>query len=133
VKLLLLFFLFCAAVLSAQAPAVAAQSEPRTGIGFRPDAAENGNLALRVGGALVIAVALALAALYGVRKFAPWLAAPAGRATKGGTLQLVESLRLSPRLNLLVVEFGAERILLASSEQGITVLARVAARGEPGA
>jgi flagellar biogenesis protein FliO len=96
-------------------------------IPFRGDPAENGSLALRVGGALVLAVALVVAAAYGVRRFAPGLALRATGVRQGGAVQVVDALRLAPRLHLFVVEFGNERVLIAHSEGAVTVVGRVPA------
>lgn len=101
-----------------------AHAQDRPGIGFRANAAESDASVLQVGGALLIVVALALVALYAARRFAPWLAAPAARQRGAAAARLVESVRLAPRMSLFVVEFGAERILLAYSEHGVTVVSR---------
>jgi flagellar biogenesis protein FliO len=96
-------------------------------IPFRSDPAENGELTWRVGGALALAVALVVAAAYGVRRYAPWLARAAGNARARGLVQVVDTLRVAPRLNLFVVEFGNERVLIAHSEGAVTIVGRAPA------
>lgn len=47
------------------------------------------------------------------------------RGAAGGRMQILETLRLEPRRALVLVRVGEEAFLLASSEQGLRLLARL--------
>jgi len=111
----------------AEAPSAA---QAPSAIQFKPEPPDSGGLALRVVGGLVLAAMLAAALVYGVRKFAPWVSVPVNRGAKG-SLRVVDSMRLTQKLTLFVVEFEADRILLAFSDRGVTVLSSTPAGGSP--
>ena len=100
-------------------------------IQFKPEGPESGGLALRVVGGLVLAAMVAAGVIYGLRKFAPWIPVPGSRTGKG-SLRLVDSMRLTQKLTLFVVEYEADRILLAFSDRGVTVLSSTPAGGRSG-
>ena len=64
-----------------------------------------------------------------------WILRRYGVAPRAGgtatSVRIVDTLRVGPRASLLVVQFGAQRILVAHGERGMRVLARERAPGEP--
>ena len=88
---------------------------------FKPDSSDTGSLAIRVAGGLIVAAMLACGVIYGLKRFVPWIAAPGAQAGKGN-VRVVEALRVTQKLTLFVIEFGADRILLAHTDHGVTVL-----------
>ncbi len=110
----------------AQTPGAAPQ-EPRA-IQFKPEGSESASLALRAVGGLVVAALLAGGIIYGVRKLAPWTSVPGTRTGKSA-VRVIESLRLTQKLTLFVIEFESDRILLAHSDHGLTVLATAPSAG----
>ena len=92
---------------------------------FKPEGPDAVGLSVRVVGALAAAALVALGAIYGLRRFAPWIAVPQAQPGEG-SVRVVESLRLTQRLSLFVIEFGADRILLACTDGGVTVVSSAA-------
>ena len=92
---------------------------------FKPEGPDAVGLSVRVLGALAAAALLAFGAVYGLRRFAPWIAVPRAQPGKG-SVRVVETLRLTQRLSLFVIEFGADRILLACTDRGVTVVSSAA-------
>lgn len=94
------------------------------GIPFRPEAAEGpsgGQWGWAIAVCVAVLAALVLLARNGtVRRL---LGAPsvAPDTTVNG-LRVMESVRLSPQVRLVTVEFGAQVLLLAVSGQGVTVV-----------
>jgi len=88
---------------------------------FKPDSSDTGSLAIRVAGGLIVAAMLACGVIYGLKRFVPWIAVPGAQAGKGN-VRVVEALRVTQKLTLFVIEFGADRILLAHTDHGVTVL-----------
>jgi len=94
------------------------------GIPFRPEAAEgpsNGQWGWAIAVCVVVlAVLVLLARQGGVRR----LLGAAPLATRGGEggLRVMESVRLTPQIRLVTVEFGAQVLLLAVSSQAVTVV-----------
>ncbi len=120
--------LCAAAVLVAATPAFAAApaaADPAA-IPFKRDSDEMGSLLLRsflVMGGLVVCAGAVL-----------WILRRHGIAPRvagtGSDVRIVDTLRVGPRACLVVVQFGARRILVGHSEGGMRVLARDAAPGE---
>jgi flagellar biogenesis protein FliO len=111
-------------------PSIAQPSGPQqpSAVQFKPDSADTtGSLALRVAGGLAVAAVLACGVIYGLKRFAPWISVPGAQAGKGG-VRVLEALRVTQKLTLFVIEFGADRILLAHTDQGVTVVSG----GSPG-
>jgi len=88
---------------------------------FKPEGPDTGSLAARVAGVLIVAAVLACGVIYGVKRFVPWIAVPGAQSGKGN-VRVIEALRVTQKLTLLVVEFGADRILLAHTDHGVTVV-----------
>lgn len=124
--------LFAAAALSLSCAWGASSIAQPSGGSQRPAAAQFKaedpdaiGLAVRVAGGLIAAALLAFGVIYGLKRFAPWIVvaqAEPGRRS----VRVVETLRLTQKLSLFVVEFGADRILLACSERGVTVVSNAA-------
>ncbi len=72
---------------------------------------------LRVFGTLVVVLVVFVVALRGLRR----LQGAGGRAPQGA-LRVVGSLSLSPRERLLLVQVGAQQLLIGSSAQGLNCL-----------
>jgi flagellar biogenesis protein FliO len=92
---------------------------------FKSEEPDTIGLAVRVVGGLIAAALLAFGVIYGLKRFAPWIAVPQAEPGKR-SVRIVETLRLTQKLSLFVVEFGADRILLACSERGVTVVSNAA-------
>ncbi|KVC83869.1 hypothetical protein WL40_02090 [Burkholderia ubonensis] len=77
---------------------------------------------LRIGGALVLCIALGIAAMLVLRRYgfgrAGGLGVPAGR----NRLAIVETARLATRATLHLVEYDERRVLVAVDANGITLL-----------
>jgi flagellar biogenesis protein FliO len=104
-------------------PSFAQESGPQhpAAVQFKPEASDTGSVALRVTWVLIVAAVLACGVIYGLKRFAPWIAVPGAPAGKGN-VRVVEALRLTQKLTLFVIEFGADRILLAHTDHGVTVV-----------
>ena len=112
--------LSCAWSVGALAQPSAEPQQPGA-VTFKPEGSDAGGLAARVLGALVVAALIACGAIYALKRFAPWVAVPGTHPGKGN-VRIVEVLRVTQKLSLFVVEFGADRILLAQSDHGVTVV-----------
>lgn len=114
---------------SAWGPSSIAQSSggpPRPAAAqFKSEDPEAIGLAVRVVGGLIVAGLLAFGVIYGLKRFAPWVAVPQAEPGRR-SVRIVETLRLTQKLSLFVVEFGTDRILLACSERGVTVVSNAA-------
>lgn len=106
-----------------QGPIAQPSAEPQQpdAVRFKPEGSDTGGLALRVVGGLVVAALLACGAIFALKRFAPWIAVPGTQPGKGN-VRVVEVLRVTQKLSLFVVEFGADRILLAQTDHGVTVV-----------
>ena len=104
-------------------PSFAQEAGPQhsAAVQFKPEGSDTGSLALRVTGALIVTGILACGVIYGLKRFAPWIAVPGAQAGKGN-VRVVEALRVTQKLTLFVIEFGADRILLAHTDHGVTVV-----------
>lgn len=71
---------------------------------------------LRVFGGLVAVIAVFVAALWLLKRVQPVLRAASG------PMRVLATLNLAPREKLLLVQVGAQQLLLASSAQGLTCL-----------
>lgn len=105
------------------APAV---TPARTSIPFKQDADSGGTLAARAAGVLVLAGLAAFGAAVAIRRFGLVPGAAAGKIRR---LRLAESVRLSRRSVLHVVDYDGERLLFAESDQGIALVSTRAAGG----
>jgi len=88
---------------------------------FKPDGPDTGSLAVRAAGVIIVAGILVCGVIYGLKRFVPWIAVPGAQAGKGD-VRVVEALRVTQKLTLFVIEFGADRILLAHTDHGVTVV-----------
>lgn len=79
-----------------------------------------GEALLRMVVALVVLVGVLLVA---ARVLPRWLSRTP--AAGSGHIRIIESTRLEPRRSLHLVEVGSSRVLIGSSEHGLTVLDRV--------
>jgi flagellar biogenesis protein FliO len=113
----------CCAAGSIAQPSVAPQRPAAAQ--FKSEEPDAIGLAVRVVGGLITAALLAFGVIYGLKRFAPWIAVPQAEPGKR-SVRIVETLRLTQKLSLFVVEFGADRILLACSERGVTVVSNAA-------
>jgi flagellar biogenesis protein FliO len=75
----------------------------------------------RVLGALALCLALAVGAAFAMRTRMRGVTRPAPKT--GRQLQLVESLRLSHQVDVCLVACDGERLLVATSPQGVVLLA----------
>lgn len=84
---------------------------------------------------LQIVLALLLVAVFGATwllrrrraragTLAPWLAGWLGPTAEAEALQLLRPVRLAPGVNLQVVRWGEEELLLAYTANGVNVVAR---------
>lgn len=119
----------CCALLTSLCCGLAAAEPAAAPIPFKHDAA--GAAASLPGGALglLLLSALAIGAVYVVRKRLNLHAGGANAAPRH--LRVLETQRLGPRTLLSVIEFAGGRYLIAQSEQGVSCL--VAAPGAAGA
>lgn len=110
---------------SATAAASAAARAPAPGfaakaaIPYKPETDSTGSLAARAVGVLVLA---GLAAYGGAVALKRAGFSAVTRSGKTRRVRLAESVRLSRRSVLHVVEYGGEQLLLAENEQGIVLL-----------
>ncbi len=81
-----------------------------------------GGLGLRAGGSLMIIVALMLAAAWFVRRLG---ITPSLGLRKKGTLHVEEQVGLAGRQMLYVVRYGSLRYLVASGQQGVSLVSRI--------
>jgi flagellar biogenesis protein FliO len=77
---------------------------------------------VRVLAALILCLGLAVGAAYVMRSRLRGRTAPFG--AEGRQLELLETIRLSHQADLCVLRFGASRLLVAATAQGVTVLAQ---------
>jgi len=95
------------------------------GIPFRTEAAEgpsNGQWGWAIAACVVVlAVLVLLARQGGVRRLLG--ATPLATRSGEANLRVMESVRLTPQVRLVTVEFGAQVLLLAVSSQTATVVA----------
>lgn len=75
--------------------------------------------------ALPLVLALAMAAIYAVKR--GWLRAPSqiGLHGREAPLKLVQSMTIGAGVRLLVVDFEAQRLVLAISRSGVTSVVMV--------
>jgi len=103
---------------------------PQERIAFKQDEGEFASLMWRVVVAMGVIAIAGVGAVYLLKRYG---LAPIGSTSgPGGTLRVIQSVRLAPRVGLFVVQFGASRVLIAASDQGVSVLATEQAR-EPAA
>jgi hypothetical protein len=109
-----------AAPLAAQDPS--APPPARTPIPFRQDRESGGDLAARAAGVLALGVLAAYGGAVALKR-SGFLA---GRALPGKArrVRLAETVRLSRRSVLHVVEYRGEELLLAESEHGVQLVSR---------
>ncbi len=102
-------------------------------IPFKQEVAAGADGWSRLGGAMLVCIAVLGLVLYLLRRHLKL--PPQARALQ--RLQVLETRRLGPRSHLHVVQFGGREHLIGSSEQGLVVLASSAlpdqADGIPGA
>jgi hypothetical protein len=122
-----LLLLLVAAVLQGASPAPAAPepAPPARGqpgpIPFKTDGGETDMPLGRIAAVVVLLLAAAWVAVYGLQRYAPQ-----GRLLKRGSirrLKLVETMRLAPRSWLYLVEYEEKTILLAQCGDCLTVIA----------
>jgi hypothetical protein len=90
---------------------------------FKPEQADSPGAPGLVGALLVCGVAI-VALLVLARRFWPGLRRAPRGAAEAATLQLQSSLRLNPQVQLAVVVFEQQRLLLAVTTTSATVLER---------
>jgi len=112
-------------------PVAQAAPEAPAAVQFKPEGPDASALAVRVAGALLALGILAFGVIFALKKFAPWMAVPGAQPGRGG-LRVIESMRVTQKLSLFVVEFGGERILLACTDRAVTVVSGAARGGTPG-
>jgi flagellar biogenesis protein FliO len=108
-----------------------AQVSPQTGLGTAPRSflndpnsspltvtgLDDGGLVLRMMLAVGVVIGLGVVALYLSKKVLPRATHPAGRE-----IRIIETTCLGPRKALHLVEVGAQRLLIASTSDGVTML-----------
>jgi flagellar biogenesis protein FliO len=109
--------LSCAA--SAQQPVTGqAASAPSRPIPYKQDTDLADQLA-RVGLGLVLALGVGVAGLYGYRRYFARYLTPAGRR-----MRVVESLRLTPKTALFLVEVDGRTLLISQAGETLVALSR---------
>ncbi|WP_332879676.1 flagellar biosynthetic protein FliO [Massilia sp. S19_KUP03_FR1] len=88
-------------------------------IPFKQDGDSGGSLAARAAGVLALAALAAFGAAVAIKRFG---LVPGARPGKVRQVRLTESVRLSRRSVLHVVDYGGEQLLLAESEHGISLV-----------
>jgi len=116
-----------AVMLALNAGAAHAIVPAKPAIPFKQDADSSGSLAARAAGVLVLAALAAFGAAVAIKRFG---LVPGVRADKVRRVRLAESVRLSRRSVLHVVDYDGEQLLLAESEHGIVL---VSSRAQGGA
>jgi len=115
--LALLCLLFAAPIVSwADSPAT-----PQAHIPFKNESKSVGNQFGESIMALIIVGGIAVAGLYAMRRYLPNMA-----ALKGGTgkrLQLLETMRLTPKTTVFVIQFDNKTLLLGQHGDSLSVLA----------
>lgn len=108
--------LSCAAL--AQQPGTGQEAAPSRPIPYKQDTDLAGQLA-RVGVGLVLALGVGVSALYGYRRYFARYLAPAGRR-----MRVVESLRLTPKTALFLVEVDGKTLLISQAGETLVALSR---------
>jgi hypothetical protein len=114
---LMLLPAFALGAQSAAGPATASSAER---IPFKQDEDELGATIWRAALATAGIALIAVVAVYAMRRHG---LAPIAGTNDAKAVRLVQTLRTGPKTTLLVVRFGAQRVLLGQSERGLQVLA----------
>lgn len=96
----------------------------KTVIPFKKEQSNDGRFAIKVVGSLILVSLLGVATIYALKRYMPI----GFQIDKDKTrrLRLVESLRVSPKTTLILVEFDGEPVLLAQSTDRIAKMASLA-------
>ena len=86
------------------------------------DSPSFGGLLVRASGALLVVIALLLGAAFFARKYG---IASMSQGRRAGGLRVEEQVGLAGRQTLYVVRYGSFRYLVASGQQGVSLVARI--------
>jgi flagellar biogenesis protein FliO len=101
-------------------------------IPYRPEALEGDMHPAQVAAITLLMLGLAVAAIYALRKYGPLAQFAKLRGVSSSRLTVVESLRLSPKLTLYVIEYNGDSVILAHSGDRVATVAHYPGGAAPG-